>query len=291
MDGVEIFPVLPGEGVRPPELEERDAAITGTPGKTIPSGLVFQAASGERYYLEKQFRLDAQGRALVTVTAENPGAAGNLAAGEKLSIVSAIPAGVDSEAVVSGTGISGGSDAETDEEYLARVLATLRNPSRYGKTGDFAAWALDSSAEVSAAWEFKNFGVFGALLVQTINGSQMTGVFPVGNLTMVRDYISEAAPPVLFEVRSPAIISLNPVAALPPQEDSQSNRELAENRMKAWMQLAAKPGARITAGALRLAVIDGVTITDATVKLGGSTVGIAATTILEYPYIGVVTWE
>jgi hypothetical protein len=61
--------------------------------------------------------------------------------------------------------------------------------------------------------------------------------------------------------------------------------------MRAYMQLIAKPGALITAGALRLAVIDGITITDTVIKLGGSTVGIATTTILEYPYIGEVTWE
>jgi uncharacterized phage protein gp47/JayE len=268
-----------------------EATVTGMAGKTIHSGVVFQAASGERYYLEKSYRLDAAGQAIITVKAENPGQQGNLTPGEKLSIISAIPVGIDSEAVASGAGITGGSDAETDEEYLARVLAALRNPSRYGKTGDFAAWALDSSAEVNAAWEFKNFGVFGAVLIQTINGSQMTGVFPVSNLAVVRDYISENAVPVIFDVRSPAIIPINPVAALLPQEDSQSNRELAENRMKAWLQLVAKPGAQVTAGALRLAVIDGVTITDATVKLGGSTVGIATTTILEYPYIGAVTWE
>lgn len=36
------------------------------------------------------------------------------------------------------------------------------------KTGDFAAWAVDSSADVSKAFEFKNFGVFGALLIQVI---------------------------------------------------------------------------------------------------------------------------
>jgi uncharacterized phage protein gp47/JayE len=265
--------------------------VTGLAGKPIPSGLLFAAASGERYYLENAARLDAGGQAVITVKAENPGQQGNLAVGEKLSIISAIPAGIDSEAVVSGGGITGGSDAETDEEYLARVLAALRNPSRYGKKNDFALWARDASAEVSAAWEFRNFGVFGAVLVQVIKGNQMNGVYPVDNLAEVRNYINENAPPVLFEVRTPDIIPINPSASLLPQEDSQANRELAETRMRAYMQLAAKPGAQITAGALRLAVIDGVTITNITVKLGGSTVGIATTTILEYPYIGEVTWE
>jgi hypothetical protein len=99
------------------------------------------------------------------------------------------------------------------------------------------------------------------------------------------------APPVLFEVRTPVIKPLNPVVSLPPPEDSQANRELAERRMKTYMQAAAKPGATVTAGALRLAVIDGVMITASTVRLGGSTVGVAVTTILEYPYIGEIIWE
>jgi uncharacterized phage protein gp47/JayE len=252
---------------------------------------VFAAASGERYYLENASRLDAKGEAIITVKAQNPGAQANLAPGEKLFIVSAIPPGLDSTAVVRSGGIIGGANAETDEEYLAWVLAALRNPSRYGKKGDFALWAMDSSAAVSAAWEFKNFGVFGAVLVQVIKGNQMGGVSPVDNLAEVRNYISAVALPVLVEVRTPASILLNPSATLPVHEDSQENRELAESRMKAWMQLAAEPGAKITAGALRLAVIGGVAITDLTVRLGGSTVGIAATTILEYPYIGEVTWD
>jgi uncharacterized phage protein gp47/JayE len=268
-----------------------EATVTGIPNRPVPSGVAFGAASGEHYYLDKSYRLDADGRATAILKAENPGAQGNLVPGEKLSIISAIPAGVDSEAVVSGSGIIGGTDAETDEEYLSRVLTTLRTPSRYGKKDDFALWARDASAEIGAAWEFKNFGVFGAVLIQVIKGNQINGVHPVDNLAEVRNYVSSNAPPVLFEVRTPDIISINPSASLPPQEDSLANREIVVNRMKAYMQVAAKPGAKITAGALRLAVIDGVTITDVTIKLGGSTVGIATTTILEYPYIGEVTWE
>jgi uncharacterized phage protein gp47/JayE len=268
-----------------------EAAASGKAGKTIPSGVVYQAASGERYYLENAHRLDANGLASVTLKAENPGLQGNLSAGEKLSIVSAIPAGVDSEAVVSSAGITGGVDAETDEEYLVRVLAALRNPSRYGKKGDFALWAQDANPEVSGAWEYYNFGVFGAVLVQVINGNQINGVHPVDNLTEVRNYISNVAPPVIFTVRTPDIIAINPSVSLPSPEDSQANRKLTESRMKTYMQTVARPGARVTAGALRQAVIDGITITEATVRLGGSAVGIATTTILEYPYIGEVTWE
>jgi len=268
-----------------------EVTMTGTADKPIPSGVVLEAASGERYYLNTAYRTDGNGEAVVTVKAENPGRQGNLAAGEKLSIVSAIPSGIDSQAAVNGGGVTGGSEAESDEEYLTRVLAALRNPSRYGKPGDFALWAKDASAGVGTAWEFKNFGVFGAVLVQVIIGNQFDGVYPVGNLSEVRDYISSVAPPVLFDVRTPEIIHVNPSVSLPPEEDTLANRELAETRIKTWMQFTAKPGVKITAGALRLAVIDGIMITDVIVRLGGSTAGIVAATILEYPYIGEIIWD
>jgi uncharacterized phage protein gp47/JayE len=265
--------------------------VSGIPQKPVPSGVVFAAASGEHYYTEQAYRVGADGAVTVTVKAQDTGLKTNLAAGEELSIVSAIPAGVDSKAVAGADGITGGVDAETDEEYLIRVLLQLRNPARYGKKGDFASWAVDASPEVSAAWEYKNFGVFGALLIQVINGNQMNGVHQVVNIGEVTNYINEAAPPVMFTVKTPEIINLNPSLSLLPQEDTQLNRETAASRIKSYLQLVAMPGAQITAGALRSAVIDGVTITDAAVKLNGDTTGIVTTTIMQYPYIGEALWE
>ena len=265
--------------------------MTGLPGKPIPSGTVFAAASGERYFIEKSYRTGTGGAVTVNVKARNTGSQTNLAAGQELAVVSSIPSGVDSKAVVAGEGITGGADAESDEEYLARVLLWLRNPVRYGKKGHFAAWARDASPEVSNAWEYKNFGVFGALLIQVINGNQMNGVHPVDNLEEVTRYINEVAPPIIFTVRTPEIISLNPVVSLLPHEDSQENRETAVSRLKAFLQLLAMPGVQVTAGALREAVIDGVMITGAAVKLNGDAMGIVSTTILQYPSIGEVSWE
>jgi uncharacterized phage protein gp47/JayE len=264
--------------------------LTGMPGKTVPAGIVFQAASGEKYYTEKAYKIGDAGSAAVSVRAQGSGLATNLAAGNELAIVSSIPQGIDSKAAATENGITGGADAETDEEYLTRVLMALRNPTRYGKKDDFASWALDASVEVSAAWEYKNFGVFGALLIIVINGSQADGVSPVTNLEGIKNYISENAPPVMFEVRTPDIISLNPSVTLPLAEDTRSNRKLAEERMEAYLQIIARPGERVTAGALRAAIIDGVDITDAAVKLNGDAAGIVQTTIFQYPYIGEVSW-
>jgi len=268
-----------------------EALLTGLPNKPVPAGLVFSAASGERYYTEKAYRIGPDGTVAVALKSQNTGLSTNLAPGEELSIVSSIPPGIDSKAVVIGEGIIGGADAESDEEYLARVLLWLRNPVRYGKTGHFAAWARDASPEVSNAWEYKNFGVFGALLIQVISGNQLNGVFPVDNIAEVTNYINEVAPPIIFTVRTPQIVNLNPTVSLPAFEDTQANRELAIHRMKAFLQLVAMPGVQVTAGALREAIIDGVTLTNAAVKLNGDATGIVGTTILQYPCLGEVSWE
>ena len=268
-----------------------NVVMSGLPNKPIPVGIILKSAVGETYYTESAYKLGADGTTTARVKAQNTGLITNLTEGEELNIVSAIPAGINSKAVAASGGILGGADAETDEEYLIRVLMQLRVPSRYGKKDDFALWAMDASPEVSAAWEFKNFGVFGAVLIQVINGNQINGISPVSNIDEIKNYMNEVAPPVLFEVRTPEIINLNLAVTLPPAEDNQKNRELAVNRIKTYMQIFAKLGASVTAGAFKTAIIDGVEITDAAVKIGGSTTGIMLTTILQYPCIGAVTWE
>jgi uncharacterized phage protein gp47/JayE len=263
--------------------------VSGIARTPVPAGIVFKSTLGKRYFTEKAYKISDNGKVLVDVKAETAGFESNLSAGSPLAIVSAISSGIDSSAVTD-TGILGGVDAESDEEYLTRVIAALRNSVRYGKPGDYAAWAIDSSLEVSNAWEFKNFGIFGALLIQVINGNQQNGVFPVMNLPEVRNYISRVSPPIVFDVRTPVIISINPEIKLSLQEDTQENRQLAETQLKTYLQYIAKPGIQITSGALRIAIIDGVKITNAEVKLAGDIVGSIQTTILEYPVLGNILW-
>jgi len=264
--------------------------VSGITGRSVPGGLVFKSLSGKRYYTEKAYKITSEGNVLVIVKAESAGLESNLEADSPLAIVSSIPSGIDSKAFVDENGILGGTDAESDEEYLVRVLIALRNSSAYGRKGDYSAWALNATPEVTNAWEFKNFGVFGALLIQVINGNQMTGVFQVNNLPAVRDYISQVSPPIIFDVRTPALVPLNPEIKLPAQENTVENMALAETRLKTYLQLIAEPGMQITSGMLREAIIDGVQISSAIVKLAGEIVGIIPITILEYPVLGVITW-
>jgi uncharacterized phage protein gp47/JayE len=265
--------------------------IPGAPNAAVPAGLVYASAAGQRYFTESAYRVGEDGTVSARIKAEESGAYTNLPSGEILSLVSSIPPGIDSTAVVSGDGITGGADGESDEAYLARVLQALRNATRYGKPGDFADWAVDASPEVSKAWEFKNFGIFGALLIQVIGGNQIDGITSVGNLELVTEYISSVAPPVLFTVRTPELIPLSPAISLLPAEDTLANRETVTNRLKTYLQATAVPGTQYTAGILREAIIDGVIISGATVKLNGSTTGEITTTILQLSILGDLTWE
>jgi len=267
--------------------------VTGIQNKSAPAGLVFASVTtSERYYTEKQYRLNSDGFVMVDVRSENFGANTNLQTGDKLKIVSAFPAGIDSEAEVAEGGITGGVDGETDEEYLVRVIAEMRGQFRYGKENDFAGWALDSSPEVSAAWEYKIFNVFGALLIMVINGNQFDGVRQVSNLTAIKNYIEINAPPICFTVRTPEIIRINPEIALLPEEDNLTNRQTVVMRILNYLQLLAKPGFQVSAENLKSAVVDGIQLTNGTVvKINGSTGGIFPATILQYPVLGEVLWK
>jgi hypothetical protein len=265
--------------------------ISGVSSAAVPAGLVYAAPSGLRYYTESACHIGPDGIVVARVNAEVSGADTNLTPGVELSLVSSIPPGLDSTALVAGDGITGGADGESDEAYLARVLQTLQNTTRYGKPGDFAAWAIDASPEVSNAWEFKNFGVFGALLIQVIGGNHVDEITQVGNLDMVTNHINTVAPPILFTVRTPDLLPLNPTIALRPTEDTLFTRDLATSRLRTFLEVTDAPGFQYTAGMLREAIIDGVTIRGATVKLNGSTTGEVQPTILQLPVLGEIIWE
>jgi hypothetical protein len=260
--------------------------FTGTDGVSVPTGLLLTSDAGQVYYVESQVTV-ASGTATATVKAQEAGSDANLSAGASLTISSTVPSGLSSSATVGTGGIAGGVDAESDSTYLTRVLNYIRTGNRYGKPGDFAAWAVDSSSTVSKGFEVKNYGPLGALLIQVIGGNQTDGVTQVGNIDTVADYIAAVAPPIVFTVKTPELVELNPSIALLAGEDTEANRTTALSLMKQYLEITAKPGCTITAGGLRDSFVDGTTITDATVTLTG---GNKVCTVLQYPVLGTPTW-
>jgi len=270
-----------------------NVTFSGIANSAIPSGVLLKTASGAMYYTASAAKINADGTASVPAASQDTGVNTNLDAGEKLSICSSLPSGVDTEAVVSTGGFTGGADPETDDEYLARVLWHLRNPAPYGKKGDFAGWAMDASPEVSAAWEFPDYDADHSLLIQVINGTQETGVSPAGQggINIISAYIKEIAPPVMFLVNTPAIIMLNPKVLLPAGADTNANRELARSKLTACVQRLAAPDTAIYARELTTALQDSVALAGTAVLLGDAENGCITATKLQYPYIGAISWE
>ncbi len=127
------------------------ATFTGTPGAAIALGTEVKTVAGVSLVTFEAGVVGAGGTAVVPVRASSAGTSGNLAAGTALTLTSA-PSGVQSAASIT-TATTGGTDAETDAELLARVLDVLRNPPAGGNKADWRRWALEVDG-VSAAYVF-----------------------------------------------------------------------------------------------------------------------------------------
>ena len=257
--------------------------ITGQAESSVPAGMILNSKAGKRYFTEKSYVIDDTGTVMAVIRAEESGSASNLEAKQEMDIISTIPSSINKKAEVGDDGITGGIDKESDEQYLTRVIKSLRNSARYGKPGDFAYWAIESKMGITKAWEYKNFGVFGALLVQVVNGNQTDGIRQVEDLTAITDYISSVAPPILFTVKTPEIVPINPVIV--PDPSNTENLNLAKTRLKEFLDRTAKPGISYNAKELAAEIIDGKLIRNATVKINNDENGIFATTILQYPIL------
>ncbi|KDB09522.1 Baseplate J family protein [Burkholderia sp. lig30] len=119
------------------------ALITGTPGVEFASGLAAKFSDGTQYVTTSGGVFDASRAATVTVRAIVAGTAGGRASGDKLTLT-VPPVGVDASITVTGdTGITGGTDQETVESLLQRLLVRMRKPAAGGNKYDYWDWAME----------------------------------------------------------------------------------------------------------------------------------------------------
>lgn len=114
-----------------------------------PVGTVLQHKDGRQYAVTAS-EGPVGGSVAVTVQAVEAGAAGNLAAGETLSLVTPV-SGLQSNGT-SGD-ISGSADIEPISQLLERLLFRKRNPPLGGAVHDYVAW-MREVAGVTRAWAY-----------------------------------------------------------------------------------------------------------------------------------------
>jgi uncharacterized phage protein gp47/JayE len=122
--------------------------LTGTEGVIVPAGTeLFYSLDAVQYQTTDDITLGA-GATGAPVVALTAGAAGNLAAGASIGITTAL-SGLDGVAVV--VSLTGGADAESDDDLRARVLFRIQQPPMGGDADDYVRWTLEVPG-VTRAW-------------------------------------------------------------------------------------------------------------------------------------------
>lgn len=129
------------------------AAFIGLTGTVVPQGALINAASGNQYQTLTQAVLSDIG-ANADIVSLVAGSDSNLPDGEPVSLVTPNP-GVTSVSIIT---MSGGADAETDDQLRERVLRRIQQPPMGGDVADYEAWAL-AVPGVTRAWAASEMGI------------------------------------------------------------------------------------------------------------------------------------
>lgn len=125
--------------------------FSGENGSVIPLDASLRRADGREYVTTESGTISG-GTASVPISAVLEGLDGNADAGAPVAIVSPI-SGVSSSGTVSGSGLTGGADEESDEDYRERILDRIQEPPHGGSATDYIAWAKEISG-VTDVWVF-----------------------------------------------------------------------------------------------------------------------------------------
>lgn len=118
-------------------------------GYTLAAGTLFVRGDGVEFTSSADATVDGAGTLTVNLVAVTPGAAGNTALAQVLTLGTVVP-GLNTNFSVT-TALTGGADQEKDDQYRSRVLSAYQNPPQGGAVADYIRWALEVSG-VTRAW-------------------------------------------------------------------------------------------------------------------------------------------
>lgn len=213
-------------------------------GAAVPAGTVLKAFDGVQY----QTTADNTGMT-APIVALVPGADGNRAAGQSLSLVSPIP-GVQTQAIAGE--ISDGSDIESIESLRARLIARVRTPPDGGSATDYVQWALEV-AGVTRAWVAPLEQGAGTVVVRFVRDNDATLIPDAGEVAAVQAHIS-AVKPVTAEVYvvAPVADPLNFQIALTPA--TVAVKAAVETELRDLLLREAAPGVTLLISHIREAI-------------------------------------
>ena len=182
---------------KPAAYAAGEILVTGTVGTVVPEQSKWQRADGTVFASVKSVTLTTS-QMLVAVVAEEAGEKGNTMAGVSVSVFSPV-IGLQSAAVVADSGISFGSDVESDTDLRNRILQRIQKAAQGGADYDYEEWALEV-AGVTRAWPLPLHMGLGTVGLAFVRDNDASGIIPdEREITAVAAYI-EAERPVTAQV-------------------------------------------------------------------------------------------
>ncbi len=170
-----------------------NVVFAGQPGAAIAAGVAVQTSNGSAVYtVSTAGVIGAGGTVSLPVLASAPGSAGNALAGALMVLVNAI-AGVNAQATVDVSGITGGTDQESDASLRTRYLQRIQMPPQGGAAYDYIAWTKTVPG-VTRVWVYPLNRGAGTVDVTAVFDGR-TNIFPLAaDLTDISAALSPLAP-------------------------------------------------------------------------------------------------
>jgi uncharacterized phage protein gp47/JayE len=170
------------------------ATATGGVGKIIPAGTKLSSDSGNIYYVDEEYTLDAAGTVTISFTAEEVGDDYEDDGGVILSFTSPISY-INNQVTVTSDGIHSATDEETDDELRARTLAVKRQAPHGGSEFDYENWALEVDG-VTRAWSIPEYMGYGTVGLAFAMDDEDSPVPNEAQKTIVEAYIDSHTDPI-----------------------------------------------------------------------------------------------
>lgn len=283
-EGVERWAALLGKWYLDATGASGEAILTGASGATLPAGTLMQYTDGTEYATTSEATLVGVS-GTVAIEAVEAGAAGNLPAGAKLTLLSPV-AGINATLTVGAAGLTGGADVEQLDALLDRVQNRLRNPPMGGSGSDYVTWALEAHPAVTRAWVYPQEQGPGTVVIRLVTDNEVSIIPTTPVLDAVAAYIEQVRNVTAdVYVVAPVAVPLDFEIHLDP--DSTALRERVTSSLQDLIRREAEPGGTI----LRTHIAEAISVTvgenDHSLNIPAGNVTHATG---EIAVMGVITW-
>ncbi|MDT4329754.1 baseplate J/gp47 family protein [Methylomonas sp. MV1] len=204
-----------------------NALATGTAGTDLLADIEMRGQNGLDYKVLAAVELGA-GSTAVSIRCQTAGSAGNLIAGQTLTLIDPVP-GVNNTLMVAVGGLTGGAEQETVEAWRARVADEWRTMvtrgARSGKPDDYRFWARTAHPSVTTALVQPQALGLGTVIVRPICNALVNRLPTSAVINAVSAYLADIAPATAdWSVVSPLVRPVNVTIDLLPGYDTTDNR-------------------------------------------------------------------